>query len=46
VSPEDVHALAGPVLAHRVQLTTEARYGGISAEEILAKVAREIRVPT
>jgi MoxR-like ATPase len=46
VSPEDVHALAGPVLAHRVQLTTEARYGGASAEEILAKVAREVRVPT
>ncbi|HEV3189956.1 MAG TPA: MoxR family ATPase [Polyangiaceae bacterium] len=46
VSPEDVHALAGPVLAHRVQLTTEARYGGASAEEILAKVVREVRVPT
>jgi len=46
VSPEDVHALACPVLAHRVQLTTEARYGGASAEEILAKVAREVRVPT
>lgn len=46
VSPEDVHALAGPVLAHRVQLTTEARYGGVSPEEILAKVALEVRVPT
>jgi MoxR-like ATPase len=46
VSPEDVHALAGPVLAHRVQLTTEARYGGVSAEEVLAKVASAVRVPT
>lgn len=46
VSPEDVHALAGPVLAHRVQLTTEARYGGASPEEILAKVARDVAVPT
>ncbi|MBX3226588.1 MAG: MoxR family ATPase [Labilithrix sp.] len=46
VSPDDVHALAGPVLAHRVQLTTEARYGGASAEEVLAKVTREVRVPT
>jgi MoxR-like ATPase len=46
VSPEDVHALAGPVLAHRVQLTTEAKYGGISAEEVLARVAKEVRVPT
>lgn len=46
VSPEDVHALAGPVLAHRVQLTTEARYGGVSAADVLAELAREVRVPT
>lgn len=46
VSPEDIHALAGPVLAHRVQLTTEARYGGTSAEALLAKVTRAVRVPT
>jgi MoxR-like ATPase len=46
VSPEDIHALTRPVLAHRVQLTTEARYGGVSAEDILAEVAREVRVPT
>ena len=45
VSPEDVQAMAGPVLAHRVQLTTEARYGGTSAEEILAKLTGEVRVP-
>jgi MoxR-like ATPase len=46
VSPDDVHALAGPVLAHRVQLTTEARYGGVSAEEVMAKVAKQVKVPT
>ena len=46
VSPEDVHALAGPVLAHRVQLTTQARYGGITAEKILADVVRDVPVPT
>jgi MoxR-like ATPase len=45
VSPEDVHALAVPVLAHRIQLTTEARYGGRSASEIVAQVTREVRVP-
>ncbi len=45
VSPDDVHALAGPVLAHRVQLTTEARYGGLSPEEIVRRVAREVQVP-
>lgn len=46
VSPEDVHALAAPVLAHRVKLTTEARYGGISAETVIANITREVRVPT
>lgn len=46
VSPDDVHALAAPVLAHRVQLTTQARYGGITAEAALADVVRDVPVPT
>jgi MoxR-like ATPase len=46
VSPDDIHALAGPVLAHRVQLTTQARYGGITAEAALADVVRDVPVPT
>ena len=46
VSPEDVHALAGPVLAHRVQLTSTARYGGVTAEAALADVVKDVPVPT
>ncbi len=46
VSPDDVHELAGPVLAHRVQLTTQARYGGVTAEAVLETLVREVRVPT
>jgi MoxR-like ATPase len=46
VSPDDIHELAGPVLAHRVQLTTQARYGGVTAEAVLEKVVKEVRVPT
>jgi len=46
VSPDDVHALAAPVLAHRVQLTTQARYGGITAEAAIAEVVRDVPVPT
>ena len=45
-SPEDIHELAIPVLAHRTQLTTRSRYGGTTAESVLAKLLREIRVPT
>jgi MoxR-like ATPase len=46
VSPDDIHALAGPVLAHRVQLTSTARYGGITAEATLASVIKDVPVPT
>jgi MoxR-like ATPase len=46
VSPEDVRALAVPVLGHRIQLTTEARFGGVSADAVLAGVADRVRVPT
>ena len=46
VSPDDVHALAAPVLAHRVQLTTQARYGGVTAEAAIADVVRDVPVPT
>jgi MoxR-like ATPase len=45
-SPEDVHALAAPVLAHRVTLTTQARYGGVSAETIVTELVDRVRVPT
>ena len=46
MSPDDVHALAAPVLAHRVQLTTQARYGGVTAEAAIADVVRDVPVPT
>lgn len=46
VSPDDVHALAVPVLAHRVQLTNQARYGGVTAEAAIAEVVRDVPVPT
>jgi MoxR-like ATPase len=46
VSPEDVQSLAGPVLAHRLVLTTQARYGGVTGEAVVARIAGEIGVPT
>jgi MoxR-like ATPase len=44
-SPEDVHALAIPVLAHRTQLGSEARYGGTTSEAVLSAILREVAVP-
>lgn len=44
-SPDDVQALAGPVLAHRLLLTTQARYGGASADGILHGIVEATPVP-
>jgi MoxR-like ATPase len=45
VLPDDVKALAGPVLTHRLVLTTDARIRDRQAEEILREVVQEVPVP-
>ena len=45
VSPDDIQALAAPVLAHRISLTPEARYGGRGPEGVLIDVLQNLRVP-
>ncbi len=45
MSPDDLQQLAVPVLAHRVQLSSEARYGGQTASSILAEIVAEVPVP-
>ena len=46
VTPDDVQALAVPVLAHRVVLTPKARYGGTSSRELIAAILKRVDVPT
>jgi MoxR-like ATPase len=46
VTPDDVQALATPVLGHRIALTPEARYGGRGPARVLDDVMRNLRVPT
>jgi MoxR-like ATPase len=46
VSPDDVQALAVPVLAHRIGLTAQARYGGVTAQGLVQKVVAAEAVPT
>ena len=43
--PDDVKALAGPVLSHRLVLTTDARIRDRHPEEVLAEVLEEVPVP-
>jgi MoxR-like ATPase len=45
VSPDDVQALAFPVLGHRISITPEARYGGRGTEGVLQDVVASLRVP-
>ena len=43
--PEDVQALAGPVLAHRLILTPEAEVRGVTATQVVDQVLGEQPVP-
>jgi MoxR-like ATPase len=45
VVPDDVKALAEPVLAHRMLVTPEAQIQGISSADALAEVVRSVPVP-
>lgn len=44
--PDDVKALAVPVLAHRLLLDTKARYSGVTKEEVTMDLLSQIEVPT
>ena len=45
VSPDDVQAVAGVVLAHRVVLTAQARYGGVHPAALVEGIVRATAVP-
>jgi MoxR-like ATPase len=44
-TPEDVKALAVPVLAHRLLLTSEAHVKGLTAEAVVEGALASVRVP-
>jgi len=46
VIPDDIQALAVPVLAHRIQLTERSRYAGRGAAAVLDDIVSGIPVPT
>ena len=45
VTPDDVAALAGPVLGHRITLDAEAEIRGATAEEVVASALASVEVP-
>jgi MoxR-like ATPase len=45
VLPDDVKALAAPVLNHRLMLTAEARLRGRSATDVVRQIGERLPVP-
>ena len=45
VLPDDIKALAEPVLAHRISIEPEAEFNGLTAAEVVAGVLREVPPP-
>ena len=43
--PEDIRALAVPVLAHRIQLDTKAKYSGLLSAQIIEQALASVPVP-
>jgi MoxR-like ATPase len=46
IVPDDLKALAAPVLSHRLGLTPEAQLSGVSATQVLTEVLSAVPVPT
>jgi MoxR-like ATPase len=46
VTPDDIKALAEPVLAHRLLVTAEAQLGGVSPADALGEAIRSVAVPS
>jgi len=46
VLPDDVQRMAPYVLSHRVVLTSKAKYGNVSKQQIIAEIIEQVPVPT
>jgi MoxR-like ATPase len=46
VIPDDVQHLAAAVLAHRMVLTSKAKYAGTTKQKVIRELLEDIRVPT
>jgi MoxR-like ATPase len=45
ITPDDVRDLAVPVLAHRIILSNDAEFDGVTQEEVIDKILQEVQVP-
>jgi MoxR-like ATPase len=45
VIPDDIKLLAGPVLNHRLLVTAEAQFGGITVDQVIGQILGEVAPP-
>jgi MoxR-like ATPase len=45
VTPDHIREMAVPVLAHRLVLDPQAKFSGVTAQQVVGDVLRAIRVP-
>lgn len=45
VSPEHVHEIAAPVMAHRLVLEPQAKFSGVTAHQIVGEIVKRVPVP-
>lgn len=45
VTPHDIKAIAGPAMAHRIILRTEAKYAGTLTQHVVEDVLSQVEVP-
>ncbi|MGL5852645.1 MAG: AAA family ATPase, partial [Phycicoccus sp.] len=46
VVPDDVKLLAAPVLGHRLLVTAEAQFAGVTVDQLVGQVIGEVAPPT
>jgi MoxR-like ATPase len=46
VTPDDIRSIAGPVIAHRIILKPEARFGGTTTTKVVEQVLAKVRAAT
>ncbi len=46
VTPDDVQNLSGYVLPHRIMLTSKAKYGSHTKQQIIKEIVKQVHVPT
>lgn len=45
VIPEHIQEIAVPVIAHRLKIDSQARFSGLSDEEVVKEILRQVEVP-